>query len=378
MLFRMKFISGALVLSSVALSACSSLPSSGPTGKQLQSAAVARGVVDGYRIVELSTLADLPPAVRGAPEFSRDYMPPRPTDLIGAGDVLDISIYESGISLFGGATNAAAAVAAGFDPSSKVEKLPPARVSDSGTVRIPYVGQVTIAGHTTSEAEGLIRRSLRGLSQNPQVLVSIREGTNNSVIVGGEVGKPGRLVLVSDRASLSDVIALAGGQRGNVKDITVRVQRRGAAMEVRLSDILGVPERDLAIFPGDQISVFSLPRSFSVMGAPGKVDQVPFSGPSVSMAEALAISGGVNPNMGDPKAIFVFRFVPDDQGVLRPVVYHLNMMNAGSFFIAQRFAMNDKDVLYVGNAEANQPSKLVQIISQLFAPIVTVKSVSGL
>jgi polysaccharide export outer membrane protein len=36
--------------------------------------------------------------------------------------------------------------------------------------------------------------------------------------------------------------------------------------------------------------------------------------------------------------------------------------------------MRDKDLLYIGNARANQPSKLVQIISQLFSPIVTATS----
>jgi polysaccharide export outer membrane protein len=56
------------------------------------------------------------------------------------------------------------------------------------------------------------------------------------------------------------------------------------------------------------------------------------------------------------------------------VVYHINMMNPGSFFLAQNFAMRDKDVLYFGNARANQPSKVVQLISQLFSPVVAVTS----
>lgn len=359
----------------LAVSACASLPSSGPTGRQIQKESLRSAENEGYRLVEVATLADLPPASKHPPEFSKDYVPARATDLIGPGDVLDIAIYESGISLFGGIASPAAASAAGFDPTSKVERLPPSRVADNGTVRIPYVGEIVLAGHTTAEAAGLVRRALRGMSQNPQVLVSIREGMVNSVIIGGEVGRPGRLVLTTDRAPLSDVIALAGGQRGNVKDMTVRVQRRGVTVEVRLSDILGVPENDFSIFPGDQISVYSRPRSFSVMGAAGRADQVPFSGPTVSLAEALAASGGVNPNLGDPKAIFVFRYVADQNGVAQPVIYHVNLMKAGSYFLAQQFAMNDRDLLYVGNAEANQPSKFVQIVSQLFAPIVTIRNV---
>ena len=36
--------------------------------------------------------------------------------------------------------------------------------------------------------------------------------------------------------------------------------------------------------------------------------------------------------------------------------------------------MQDKDVLYFGNAAANQPSKAIQLISQLFSPLFTVTS----
>jgi len=94
----------------------------------------------------------------------------------------------------------------------------------------------------------------------------------------------------------------------------------------------------------------------------------------MSLAEAIASAGGANPNLGDPAAIFVFRYVPDAEGILQPVVYHLNMMRTRSYFLAQRFAMQDGDVLYFGNAKANQPSKAIQLISQLFSPILTVTS----
>jgi polysaccharide export outer membrane protein len=34
--------------------------------------------------------------------------------------------------------------------------------------------------------------------------------------------------------------------------------------------------------------------------------------------------------------------------------------------------MKDRDVLYIGNAAANQTSKIMQLISQLFTPLMTV------
>jgi polysaccharide export outer membrane protein len=91
----------------------------------------------------------------------------------------------------------------------------------------------------------------------------------------------------------------------------------------------------------------------------------------------MALAGGPNPNAGDPRAIFVFRIVKGAEGQETPVVYHFNMMQSSSYLLAQRFYMTDKDVLYVGNAVANQPTKMVQIVSQLFLPLVSLQNATN-
>jgi polysaccharide export outer membrane protein len=52
------------------------------------------------------------------------------------------------------------------------------------------------------------------------------------------------------------------------------------------------------------------------------------------------------------------------------------MMRPGAYLLAQKFRMHDRDVLYVGNARANQMSKFVQILSQLFVPVATARAVT--
>ena len=364
-----------LLIAPALLAGCAAIPSSGPSGAQIRSEIKADTSHLGISLLEVKTAADLPIFAEPAAVFSPDYTPPPSTEMLGAGDVLDIVIYESGITLFGRATPVGGEASA--ETSAKAERLPPVRVGDDGAINIPFVGDVNVAGRTTAEVERLLRQALRRKSQNPQVLVSIREGLTNSVIIGGDVARPGRLVLPTNRETLSDVIALAGGNRGEIKDMLVRVQRDGTNGEFRLSDILSNPEHDLRIFPADRISVVRMPRSFSVMGAAGKAEQVPFPTASVSLAEAIALAGGSNPNTGDPRAIFVFRFAKGADGKETPLVYHLNMMRGGSYLLAQRFYMTDKDVLYIGNAAANQPTKLVQIISQLFFPLVALQSATN-
>ena len=300
-----------------------------------------------------------------------DLAPP-PTDMVGPGDVLEISIYEAGVSLFGAGQSTVATPA--FDPSAKAHTLPPSRVNDDGDIFVPYVGRLHVVGKTISEVEEQVRRSLHGLTQDPQVLITTRDVITNSVIVSGEVSKPGRLVLQTNRETLSDVIALAGGYRGKASELEVRVIRGQGTVEMRMSELLDNPTLDVRAYPGDRVALISNPRTFSVLGGAGRIDQIAFNRSAASLAEAVALAGGSNSSLGDPAAIFVFRYQKDDQGQVRPIVYHINMMRAGSYFLAQNFAMRDKDVLYFGNAQANQPSKLIQLISQLFSPILTVTS----
>lgn len=357
------------------LAGCATLPSSGPTGRQIEKSAAAPRDGAPIQIIEIHKASDVPVITEGAaPTTLLPQAAPTPTDMVGPGDVLDINIYEAGVTLFASGASASAANQLTTTPGVQVQKLPPTRVDDLGDINIPYAGILHIAGLTTGEVEATIRNSLRRLSQNPQVIVTMSQAITNSIIIGGEVARPGRLVLQTNRESLSDVIALAGGYRGNSKDLMARIIRGNTAADVRINDIVENPALDVRIRPGDRLMLVDDPRTYSILGASGRVEQVPFRRSSVSLAEAIATAGGANPNLGDPAAIFLFRYVRNAEGKELPRVYHINMMQTGAYFIAQKFTMRDKDVLYFGNAAANQPSKLVQLISQLFSPVLTVTS----
>lgn len=358
------------------LNACASLPSSGPTGSQIYSASKEPKENEiGFEIVELNSLASVPTAATVDGGLIPPFVPGReqPSDLVGPGDILDIAIYEAGISLF---TSAQTPLEASVDAGAKARQLPPIRVDDNGYITLPYAGRIRAAGHTTTELQRIIEGALAGVSEQPQALVSLQRSITNSVILYGEVAQAGRHVLATNRETLLDVIALAGGYRGEPSALMVTVERDGQTFKARLDQIQQSSAGNMRIYPGDRISLLREPLTYSVMGAVGRVQQVPFQKPDISLAEAIANSGGADDNRGDPEAIFVFRFVRDENGAEKPVVYHLNMMRPQAYFLAQKFAMRDEDILYVGNAAANRPSKAVGILSQFFNPIVAARSVS--
>jgi len=367
---------------------CSTLPNSGPTGREIvrASRAQAAGPMQPlpFKFVEVANASVLP-----APEAipTPTIIPARrqPTDLIGPGDTLNVTIYEVGVSLFGTTSSrlgtpaggsAAATIANTTEPGSSTARLPGVRVDDQGYIRVPFAGRVRAAGLTAEQLQETIRRRLKGMSQDPQVLVAIDQSITNSVVLAGEVAKPGRVVLATNRETLNDVVALSGGYKGDAKDLVARVERGRDQFDIRLSDLLDRPDRNIPIAPGDRITLISRPQSFSVLGAPNKAEEFRFPKGEVSLSQAVALAGGANPNQGDAAAVFVFRYVTGPTGVEEPVVYHFNMMQPSALFLAQRFPMRDRDLLYIGNAQANQPSKLIQLVSQLFTPVATARIVA--
>lgn len=367
-----------IALALVSTAGCSTLPASGPTGGAILSRSAQEKSKLPFKIIEVDSAASVP-AAPGIVASTLVAPAATPTDLVGPGDVLNIVIYEAGVTLFGGSSKAAAlggVKSSGAEAAANAERIQ-VRVDDAGFISLPFSGRLRAEGQTARQLALLIRLSLRGLSQDPQVLVSIEESLTNSILLGGEVVKPGRLELETKRETLNESIALAGGFKGEAKDIVARVERAGQRYEIRLGDLLNEPDLDIQVAPSDRVTLISRPQSFSVLGAPNKSEEIRFPKTRLSLAQAVALSGGANPNVGDAAAFFVFRYVVQPDGREVPLVYHLNMMRPGAYFLSQRFAMRDGDVLYVGNARSNQPSKLIQLLSQLFAPIVTVRNVTA-
>lgn len=369
------------------LSGCATLPSSGPTGKQIQNGAARSGGALKFSIVDIDpvTIQGLEAAeanrLHGLQSLSSLTQDAR-ADTVGPGDILAISIYEVGVSLFGSAGGgagggASTGAATGFDPSARAENFSSVLVDREGTIRLPYIGRLGVAGLTPAEIQRLIEQGLRGKSQSPQAMVAIRTNITNTVYVSGDVRRPGRLELTLGRERLLDAIAASGGGTGTTEDTVLRFVRNGRMVEQRLGFIRPGNREDLVLIPGDRIELIRRPRTYTVFGATGRASQVNFETGEVSLAEALARAGGPSDSVADPAAIFLFRYdgAVDAVTTEMPKLYRLNLLKPDSYFLSQRFTMRDKDVIYIANAQANQPAKLINIINQLFSPFITARAI---
>ncbi|WP_375428384.1 polysaccharide biosynthesis/export family protein [uncultured Sphingomonas sp.] len=366
------------------LGACASLPSSGPTANQIVRGA--RADATAARIVDLDAQAMVDAvAVEAAADARNPTLASLAVDgrggLIGVGDVLEIRVYEVGVSLFGGARMTGEL----FDPSARAEIFPAVVVDAGGTIKLPFTEQLQVAGRTPREVQSLVERAYRGKSQLPQVLVAVRENLSETVFVSGDVRRSGRIALTLQQERLLDAVATAGGTVSRTQDMVVRFTRAGRTVEERLDRIFAGAPDDLVLVAGDRIQLIQQPQSYVVLGASNRVSQVGFDQSDVTLAEAIARAGGPNDNTADPRSVFLFRYAASEAGATpvpgaaadTPTIYRVDLLRPASYFLAQRFPMRNRDVLYVSNAPINRTAKAVGILNQLFSPFVTARAISG-
>lgn len=367
----------------LALTGCASLPSSGPTAHEILRGVRSDQDAIGIRMLDIDGAvvareATVETASRSDAATFASLARPGRNDTVGPGDQIDIAVFEVGASLFGGARSSAD----GYDPSAQAQRFPTVTVDRDGSVRLPYAGTLVVSGRTPNEIAALIEREYRGKSQNPQVVVTVHSNLSDTVYVTGDVRRPGRIDLSLQDERLLDVIGTAGGTVAQTQDMVVRVTRDGRQIEQRLDRVRAGSPDDLVLIPGDRIELIRQPQTYVVLGAANRPSQVSFDQSNLTLAEAIARAGGPNDAAADPRAVFLFRYDPaprqgEEPPRQIPTIYRLNLIAPTSYFLAQRFAMRDKDVLYVSNAGINRTAKFVAIINQLFSPFVAARTLSG-
>jgi polysaccharide biosynthesis/export protein len=153
-----------------------------------------------------------------------------------------------------------------------------------------------------------------------------------------------------------------------------------------LETIIQDPKQNVSLQSGDVITALFQPLSFTALGASGKNDEINFETQGISLAQALARSGGLIDSRSNPTGVFVFRLekrsteAAGGQGVdaatttaqgLVPVVYRVDLKDPRSLFWIQSFPIRDKDVLYVSNAPVAELQKFLNLLFTLAYPVLT-------
>ncbi|MGQ3092794.1 polysaccharide export protein EpsE [Roseateles sp.] len=211
---------------------------------------------------------------------------------LGSGDVIRIMVYQN--------------------PDLTLET----RVSETGVISFPLLGNVRIGGLGVTAAEKLIADGLKNgnFVKSPQVTLTLLQVKGNQASVLGQVNRPGRYPIETADMRLTDLLANAGGVATTGGDMLVLSGMRNGKpfrTEIDLPNVFSADQNranDVLIQNGDVLWVDRAPLVYIY----GEVQR---PGPfrlerGMTLMQALAAGGGLN-QRGTERGIRVHRKAAD-------------------------------------------------------------------
>lgn len=298
-------------------------------------------------------------AVTGGP--SPTVRPPE--YFVGIGDVLSVVVY--GV------------------PNSGSEAPPQAikgsRVDSAGTIQMPLLGSVAVAGLSLQQARDSIQNSLKKYLKNPSVVVEMVESRSNPLYLLGQFKKPGtqyldRPVNLLQGVSLGAGFEVAADLRG------ARLLRGNKIVPVDIYSLLhdGDQRQNVWLYPGDTIYIpDNTSQNVFIFGAVKTPGPISIKNGQISLHQAVAAAGGLSDSSYDNN-IRIIRSLTPTRGEL--IVVDIDKLLGGE---AISFQLNSGDVVYIPRSSIGDWNQAIsellptlQLFGAVLNPFVQMKFLS--
>ncbi|MBT9246692.1 polysaccharide biosynthesis/export family protein [Gemmobacter fulvus] len=359
----MLIFAGRLLLLSASLtflSSCGDLPGGAPNRAQILKGADAPDATFAVFPVTRETLPKLNAwPQKGGPKvagwISREKGPS--SQIIEAGDVMDLSIWDNGESSLLTQTG------------QKVVELKAIRVSPSGEVFLPYVDQVYVAKMSPDRARDTIQQKFAAIIPSAQVQLSHTAGRQSSVDLVSGVANPGNFVMPDRDFTVLSLLAMGGGISGTFENPQVRLMRSGKLYGISADKLLKSPSLDTTLRGGDKVYVEDDDRYFLSLGAARKEAQIPFPSETITALDAASLIGGVNDTRANPKGVLVLRdYDPkhlrsDGSGPSKErTIFAIDLTTADGLFSAGEFQIEDRDLVLVTESSVLKTNSVLDLL----------------
>jgi len=281
--------------------------------------------------------------------------------VIAPGDTLDVFIWDS---------NENSLLTA---PDQRVADLRGMRVTDGGSIFLPYIGKVQVAGRSPDSARQLVQRQLEPIVPSAQVQLQMTEGRVNSIDLVGGVASPGNVKMPDQNFTVLGAISASGGIKEELNNPQIKLVRGSDVYQTSVSHLYENPKLDTRLRGGDKVIVEGDRRYFLSLGAAGNEAQFKFNRDHVSALDALAIMGGVNDNRADPQGILILREYPQsavtatEPGPTKArVVFSLDLTTSDGLFSARNFTINSGDLVLATESPVNNARTIFGLIGSAF------------
>jgi polysaccharide export outer membrane protein len=310
-----------------------------------------------------------------------DRSPPKELRF-GIGDIVSVTIFEAAAGgLF-------IPIEAGVRPGNFIS-LPNQNVDTKGNISVPYAGTIRADGRTPVEVQAEIVDKLRNRAIEPQAVVTLITQNTSLISVLGEVNAPARFPAMAAGEHILDAITRAGGPRSQGYDIWVMIERNKRRAVAPFGALVYEPANNIWAHPGDTIYLYKEPQTFLAFGAftvgggstSPTQSQISFDQWRLSLAEGVAKAGGLVDTLADAASIFLYRGEVREvaerlgidcspfEGPIIPVIYEVNFRDPAGYFLATKFQLRNKDVLFAANAGAIETAKIMNYVRLVTATV---------
>jgi polysaccharide export outer membrane protein len=216
------------------------------------------------------------------------------------------------------------------------------RVDTDGTISMPYLSRVPLAGLSLAEAQDKLTAMLKaGFIRNPQVRIEVDQFKARSVMVMGEVRTPGKVTLPGTSMSLLEALAMAGSPTQNASNevLVMHPPKPGDSkapepITLNRKDLeLGKVGRDITLQDGDIVNI-PVAKRFYISGFvknPGSL----VLDPGTTVGQAIILAGGLS-DRGSDRRIRILR-IKDGKTVDIPANLEDKVMPNDEIKIRSRF-----------------------------------------
>ena len=313
--------------------------------------------------------------------------------LIGSQDILGIKIFgEEEVS-----TSERGASVTGYT------------VNNQGYIFFPFVGKILAKGRTTAQIRTELLPKLGKYLKDPQISVSIASYKSQHASISGQVSKAQVYPINGSALTVRDAIAGAGGLKqmsfkvkglsrsksrshGNGVSYSISgsndyqriespkrallTRANGQRIIVDLEELLlkGNNSHNYVLWGGDALHIqrpeqlhsntglktaqAEKLRKVFMMGELKSPGTIIMEDHGMTLAEALSDRGGFNEKTTNPRGVFVVRASSNSRGL--PVIYQLTLQSIHSMILAEKFALHERDIVYITAAPVSRWSRVIQ------------------
>ena len=354
------------IVLSFSLAACGNLP----RGAAIESEIISDADEDNADFAVYPVTKEFLPNLKNWPSTGQTHMSwisgsrGSLAQVIQPGDTLDVFIWDSGENSLLTA------------PDQRVANLTGMRVSEGGSIFVPYIGMVKVSGRTPGSARQLVQRKLEEIVPSAQVQLQMTEGRTNSVDLVGGVNSPGNISLPNQNFSVLGALSAGGGVRDTLINPQIKLVRGSKVFGTSVSRLFADPTLDTRLHGGDKVIVEDDPRYFLSLGAAGSEAQFKFNRDDVSALDALAIMGGVNDQRADPQGILILREYPatalnvEERGPSQTrVVFAIDLTSSDGLFSARNFHIHSGDLVLATESPVTNARTIFGLIGSAFGVI---------